>query len=384
MYSRIWLVSRLSPASQCQIHQKTSKALLQRSLRSKISALGDGHIHQGAFSSSLSETSSQIVKRRETLQLREKITSNESKKRDTSKSISERKISFSTRAVTNQPLNEEYISSEKNSIGKDKDTTVSFDVNIDDESMIHMEPFNETDTIISAENENALLKLQENMKEEEMDMIKQSYAREDEGDSNDMIELTSSSLSKRIHKSIERNNWQGAYEAYEMAIDNDIQIDTNALKSMILSAKRQNLKVLFDVFKTYLGNIRENDEPMDIEALNFLIFSFGTKRATRILSTDNLYKLTNDIQGIIKSLDDDPYQYECLPRFIHSLLQQKKNASVALKLARYHLKHMSWNKWPVQIDSYEKILTLASYRNQGDFPYHKILTALVNEGTVNI
>ena len=169
-----------------------------------------------------------------------------------------------------------------------------------------------------------------------------------------------------------------------MAIDNDTQIDTNVLKSMILTAKRQNLKVLFDVFKTYAGNLRKDDKPMNIEALNFLIFSFGAKRATRNLSIDDVYKLTNEIQRVIKSLDEDPYQYECLPRFIHSLLQQKKNSSVALKLARYHLKHMSWNKWPVQIDTYEKILILSSYRNQADFPYYKILAALVNEGKYRI
>ena len=139
MYSRICLVSRLSPASKCLIHQETSKALLRRSPRSAVRALGDGHIHQRSFNSSLSETSStQIVKRRETSQLRETIISNESKKRDISKSIAERKISFSTRAVTNQPLNEEYMLSERKSIGKDQDITVSFDANIDDESMINM------------------------------------------------------------------------------------------------------------------------------------------------------------------------------------------------------------------------------------------------------
>ena len=385
MYSRICLVSRLSPASKCLIHQETSKALLRRSPRSAVRALGDGHIHQRSFNSSLSETSStQIVKRRETSQLRETIISNESKKRDISKSIAERKISFSTRAVTNQPLNEEYMLSERKSIGKDQDITVSFDANIDDESMINMKRLNKTNTRISEENENTLLELQKNMKEDEIDIIKQSYAHEDEGDSKNMIALTSSSLSKRIHKSIKRGNWKEAYEVYKMAIDNDTQIDTNVLKSMILTAKRQNLKVLFDVFKTYAGNLRKDDKPMNIEALNFLIFSFGAKRATRNLSIDDVYKLTNEIQRVIKSLDEDPYQYECLPRFIHSLLQQKKNSSVALKLARYHLKHMSWNKWPVQIDTYEKILILSSYRNQADFPYYKILAALVNEGKYRI
>lgn len=41
---------------------------------------------------------------------------------------------------------------------------------------------------------------------------------------------------------------------------------------------------------------------------------------------------------------------------------------------------MVWNNFPVDVVAYEKILSLSTYRKQIDFPFHKVLAALVNQG----